>query len=174
MEITYLSIAVITLSFAFVQFFGMSRPGLMVGVVLGITLHELGHKFVAQSMGFHSEFKLWPMGLLLVVGLGIISVMSGGGFIFAAPGYVVTHGMATIRQRGIVTLAAPFTNLLLGLFFLALPVPWGKDAAMVNVFLAIFNLIPIRPLDGAAIIRWSQSAWGVTFLSSLLLGVFVL
>ena len=167
-ESVYLLVAIVTLSLAFTYFFGFSTPGLLIGVVLGVVMHELGHKFVAQSMGFKSEFRLWSIGLVLVIAFALISK---GKFIFAAPGYVVTEGMATVRQKGLISLAAPASNILLALFFLAVPLAWGRDAAMVNVLLAIFNLVPIAPLDGAPVIQWSEGIWASVFVFSLLLGL---
>jgi len=171
LETSYILITLITLILAFTYFFGIDDEGIIIGVTMGVILHELGHKFVAQSLGFHSEYRLWLIGLVLVLAFALISK---GKFIFAAPGFVVTEGYATLKEKGMVSLAAPATNILLVLFFLAIPVPWGKSAAMVNAFLAIFNLLPISPLDGKTVKNWSEAVWASSFVVSLALSLFFL
>ena len=40
-------------------------PIVVIGVASGTILHEVGHKFMAMRYGYQSEFKLWPIGLLI-------------------------------------------------------------------------------------------------------------
>jgi Zn-dependent protease len=171
MEITQILVSLVTLALAFTYFFGIEDTGIIIGVIAGVIFHELGHKFVAQSLGFHSEYRLWAIGLVLVLAFALISK---GKFIFAAPGFVVTEGYATLREKGMVSLAAPTMNIFLTIFFLILPVPWGKSAAMVNAFLAAFNLLPISPLDGKTVRDWSETVWVSFFVTAVVLGLFFL
>src|SRR3989338_4890519 len=102
----------------------------LFAVGIAFIAHELiGHKLVAQRFGAEAEFKAWPMGLLLAL------VTSFFGFIFAAPGAVYIF-------------AGNYYHLALLLF-----------AANISFFLALFNLIPFDPLDGAKVMRWSKPAW---------------
>jgi Zn-dependent protease len=169
-ELISILVSMVTMVLAF-QMFGVSEGGIILGVVFGITLHEVGHKIVAQSMGFHSKYKLWEIGLLLVVAFAIIS---RGKFIFAAPGFVVTEGDATPRDEGIIALSAPATNILLAALFLIVGTNWASSAAYVNVLLAVFNLLPIDPLDGGKVLRWSQIAWYTSFGAALFLGLLLI
>ncbi len=165
-ELISILVSMITMALAF-HMFGVSDTGLIVGVMIGITLHEISHKVVAQALGFESRYKLWEIGIVLILAFAIIT---RGKFIFAAPGFVVTEGIASVRERGIISLAAPFSNMVLAaLFFLFGGTLW-ISAAYVNTLLAVFNLIPIEPLDGATVIKWNQSVWSLCFLSSLILG----
>jgi len=167
MEIVYILISIVTLVLAFTYFFGISDRGLIIGVVAGIIIHELSHKFTAQSMGFRSEYKLWEIGLVLVVAFAIATK---GKFIFAAPGFVVTRGMASIKERGIISFSAPFSNIILAVFFAMLSAPWAKSAALVNVFLGAFNLLPLGPLDGSKVLSWNGTVWVLSLLFCLVLG----
>jgi Zn-dependent protease len=166
-ELASILISIVTMVFAF-QMFSISDPGIIVGVALGITLHEIAHKLVAQSMGFESRYKLWEVGIVMILALAIIS---RGRFIFAAPGFVVTEGMATDRERGIISLSAPATNIGLAIFFFAVGGTFGLSAAYANVLLAVFNLIPFPPLDGVTVMGWSPSVWGAAFVAALSLGL---
>jgi Zn-dependent protease len=102
------------------------------------------------------------------------AIISRGRFIFAAPGFVVTEGLADARERGIISLSAPAMNIILAVVFFAIGGPLGLSAAYVNILLAVFNLIPVSPLDGAAVMEWSQSVWSGAFVLSLALGLIFL
>lgn len=168
-EITSILVSMVTLILAF-RMFNISDAGIVLGIVLGITLHEIGHKIVAQSMGFESKYKLWEIGIVLVIAFAIIS---RGRFIFAAPGFVVTQGHASDREQGIISLSAPATNILLAILFLGAG-KFGMSIAYVNSMLAIFNLLPVGPLDGAQVMKWSPGAWTAAFGLALALGALFL
>src|SRR5215467_9844149 len=56
-----------------------------IATATGFILHEMGHKFVAIRHGYVANFRLWTWGLLLTLGT---VVLSGGNFLFGAPGAV--------------------------------------------------------------------------------------
>jgi Zn-dependent protease len=140
----------------------ISMFGLVIG--LGFILHELSHKYVAIFFGARAEFRMWPLGLLLALGMSAILHV-----VFIAPGAVYIEArQLTRRQSGLISLAGPFANLVLAILFfiLALILPlqiagsniWSYGA-LANVWLGLFNMIPIHPLDGAKIKDWSTLAW---------------
>ena len=45
------------------------------------------------------------------------------------------------------------------------------SAAMINFFLALFNLLPIPPLDGSKVFTWNIPIWVVT-IAIAAIGVF--
>ncbi len=142
---------------------------MLVGVGTGFVLHELAHKYVAINYGAHAEFRAWREGLLLAIGM---AVLTSGAFVFAAPGAVYVMGKnVTVRQNGIISLAGPVTNLLIVLFFGLLHALLGPagflkqiivSAMYVNFFLAAFNMLPVFPLDGSKVFYWSKGVWAAT------------
>ena len=161
---------------------GLVFPIVMIGVGAGFIFHELGHKFVAMHYGYYAEYELWPTGLIIAL------VSSFFGFIFAAPGAVViySNGMEK-KTNGIISIAGPIVNIVLGLIFFLILGSLGDFAytetgtivalicvlgTRINFFLAAFNLLPIPPLDGSKVMSWSVPVWLITFAIAALLVLF--
>ena len=146
----------------------------LVAVGTGFILHELAHKYSAIHFGARAAFFAWPMGLLLALGLSF-----GLGFVFAAPGAVyIFKNDLTKRENGIISAVGPITNIILGILFWALGLFVFNTglagtiltmAGFINFFLALFNLIPIGPLDGKKVFDWNKLVWAVLFVPLLLL-----
>jgi Zn-dependent protease len=141
----------------------------IVAVGSGFVLHELMHKFTAQRYGYWAEFKMWPFGIVFALLTSVV------GFIFAAPGATYIKPVrgfdVPARESGIISLAGPATNIIVGLLFLPLlllgnPIyqQAGRVGLSINYFLAAFNMLPMMPLDGAKVFRWNKILWGVIFV----------
>jgi len=130
-----------------------------------------------ESIGKHAEFRAWQFGLIFAILSAFV------GFIFAAPGAVYIYGNITRKQNGYISIAGPAVNIVVALFFglIAFAVPngivnlTGTIGFQINMFLAMFNLIPFGPLDGVKVFVWSKTVWLVTFAIALLgVGSFML
>ncbi|ADC46090.1 peptidase M50 family [Methanobrevibacter ruminantium M1] len=153
-------------------------PIVAIGVGAGFIFHELGHKFAAMHYGYWAEYQLWPTGLVIAL------VSSFFGFIFAAPGAVVIYSQGMEKsENGLVSLAGPAVNIVLGLIFLGILNSLGQVTdyngyiialicllgTRINFFLATFNLLPIPPLDGSKVLSWNALVWIVAFAISVIL-----
>ncbi len=143
----------------------------------GFVMHELMHKFVAQRHGFWAEFRMWPLGLVLALVTSLL------GFIFAAPGATYISGTnITDEENGIISFAGPLTNVVVAALFVPVLLfatsnilgTLGFEGVFVNVFLALFNMLPVMPLDGAKVFRWSKARWTATFVPLAAVFVFFL
>ncbi len=157
-------------------FRAFQQPGILVLVIgmslvavsLGFILHELGHRLIARRFGYFAEYSMSPKGLMVALGFSLF------GFIFAAPGAVMIYPKAAAwgtgsldRQKvGLISVAGPTTNIGLAVLFLVLdiiqPTLLFTLGAQINIWLALFNLIPFGPLDGAKILKWSKGIWLIT------------
>jgi len=154
----------------FAVYFGVA----LIGIGAGFVFHELAHKGVAQRFGYHAEFRMWKMGLIIAVAAALLSF---GRFFFFAPGavYTSTHKTPDPNEEGLISAAGPLTNIALAGLFYLLAVGtgyadiWsrvGTFGFQVNLWLAAFNLIPFPPLDGVKILRWNKAAWlGLAMIS---------
>ena len=139
---------------------------LLPAIIIGLTLHELAHGYVAYRLGDNTaarQGRLTINPLAHIDPIGFIALFLVG-FGWAKPVPVNPFNMRD-PQRGmlLVSLAGPATNMviaivtaiLLGLGIASL-FPYGHDIVMriiyINIVLAVFNLLPIPPLDGSKIL----------------------
>jgi Zn-dependent protease len=185
-EILQITIAYVVLTFDLVLIFGnvgvydafdtsLVTPDLVLVCVIaaftGFVTHEMAHKVSAQRRGFWAEFRLSPVGLVVSV------VTAALGFLFAAPGATMIGGMEESDREdwGRTALAGPLSNVTfaavfyvgsVGLFLANSPwYGWLLVLAFVNTWFAVFNLIPIGPLDGRKVLRWSTGVWVAVFVA---------
>ncbi len=145
-------------------------------LIIAITFHEAAHGFVAHRLGDNTAWQLGrvsfnplkhidPFGTVI---LPAVLLLSHSPFLFgyAKPVPVNFRNLNHPRLDMVwVALAGPATNILLALAaaaaFHALPLApansaqWIadnlKNALIINVVLAIFNMLPIPPLDGGRV-----------------------
>ena len=175
-EIRDIIIAVVTLTviFANPDFTLAHFAQSLVIVLLAFLLHEFAHKFAARRYGCIAFFKMWPFGILI----GIVFMILG--FKIAAPGAVVIYPYRfgrwkherrniTIREMGIISASGVAVNLIIALVAVGIPISFFAQLATINAFLAFFNLVPIKPLDGSKIFTWKPWFWFFMQLVSVLL-----
>lgn len=116
----------------------------MVVLFVLISLHELGHAAVANHLGYEVER---------------VTLLPFGGVAKLAYGSIGFHP----RDEALIAIAGPVVNLLLvGIAFLCLNVgAWSRPfydlVVQLNLWIAIFNLLPGLPLDGGRIWRAARS-----------------
>ncbi len=135
--------------------------------------HELAHKFVAQHYGMWSEFRMTMMGYYLSLFAILFSLPIFG------TGIVYTSGSGDVEQDGKTNLAGPMVNLVVAMVLIviglmAIVFSGGisyfmlfiiQNGVIINGFIALFNMIPLQPFDGATVRRWSQPVWIVTTIA---------
>ncbi|MCZ7362158.1 MAG: hypothetical protein O8C58_02285 [Candidatus Methanoperedens sp.] len=143
-------------------------------VGLSFLVHEMSHKIVAQRFGSWAEFRMSPFMLFLMLFL-----VYEFGILFAAPGAVMIYGgQIGKRENGLISLAGPLSNIFLGLaFFLLLSETGilyeiGRYGVIINIALALFNLIPFGIFDGRKIWNWNKPVYLTVVVAALALLIF--
>jgi Zn-dependent protease len=146
-----------------------------LAIVPSIVLHEVSHGYVANLCGDPTAKEnhrltlnplrhIDPFGTVLLPALLIITGLPAFGY--AKPVPVNVSRLRKPRTQSLyVSLAGPLVNILLSVFGFAIcefaihvtqnqfTFDVGEYLGLVNLTLAVFNLLPIPPLDGSAIIE---------------------
>ncbi len=181
--------------------------GLLV-LIVSITLHESAHAYAAHWLGDPTPGERGRVTLNPLKHLDpILSVLAPALLLFTQSSFLIGAGRpvpvriqnmrSPARDFALVALAGPASNILLGLLFTAGYVllqrgatPLVEDGTVtsvllgwgikINLFLALFNLIPLPPLDGSRLVAYLlpgplRRAWyrldgiGIFILIALLL-----
>jgi len=116
-----------------------------VGLFVGVVLHELGHSLVATRFGYPIEsITLWLFG-----GIAQLDEMPEDWkqeFFIALAGPIVSVLVGTVSLAGFLLVPADGTALAALRFVLGY-------LALMNVALAVFNMLPGFPMDGGRVLR---------------------
>ncbi|RLG75241.1 MAG: site-2 protease family protein [Thermoprotei archaeon] len=154
----------------------------ILAVILAFIPHELSHRHIARKLGYYARYRVWLLGLALAI---VFPLLTLGSLIFAAPGAVVIYpkypfGYVSRRDYGLIALAGPLANIIVGYTSLVLLTMMKTIIHMysfllililfvvmeINLWLAMFNLIPFPPLDGSKVFAWNKALWLVAFALS--------
>lgn len=156
------------------MFFNGSLLMMIAGVVIvlmSLTVHEVSHGYAAYKLGDPTaknagRLSLNPLKHLDPIGALMLFIF---GFGWAKPVPVNPYYFEGDRRKGMmeVSFAGPASNLLLAFVLIAiytighfgtLDYAYSMTglilyrAITLNIYLAVFNLIPIPPLDGSKIL----------------------
>ncbi|RJP31264.1 MAG: site-2 protease family protein [Actinobacteria bacterium] len=156
---------------------------MLVGLIIGVIVHEYMHGYVAYRMGDTTAKRagrltldplahIDPFGTVILPGiLLLMSIMGYGTFIIGYAKPVPINPFLFRKPRGIiwVSLAGPLSNLALGVIFIGIIrililfdggttlnriIYTCLFISYINILLFVFNLIPIPPLDGSRIVGY--------------------
>ena len=151
---------------------------LTIPLLISITIHEWSHGMVAYLFGDPTPKKqgrltLNPLAHLDPVGTLMLFLIGIG---WAKPVEININNIPSRTKQMLVALAGPVSNFILAVIFSL--IVYGlvkyfsyanlnseltligsiiailKLIIQINIILAIFNLLPIPPLDGSNVLKW--------------------
>lgn len=147
----------------------------IIVLIFSIIIHEVAHGYAAYALGdptaklsgrltLNPAPHIDPIGSVLIPG---VLVLTGAGFLFGWAKPVPYNPYNLKNQRwgeAIVGAAGVLTNLAIAVVFAIIArIAFGMGEAgfaelaslvvFVNLFLGLFNLLPIPPLDGYTVLR---------------------
>ncbi|KKU58642.1 MAG: Peptidase M50 [Parcubacteria group bacterium GW2011_GWA2_47_12] len=142
-------------------------------LIMSVVVHEVSHGLVANYLGdptarLAGRLSFNPLKHLDILGsvlVPLLLIMSKAGIIFgwAKPVPVNPYNLRGKYGEALVSGAGPASNLLIALIFglflrffgNALPISFvaiSASVVFINILLALFNLVPIPPLDGSKLL----------------------
>ena len=153
-----------------------------VGLIIAITIHEFSHAFVADHFGdptprSFGRVTLNPLAHLDPLDTLMLFFVHFG---WGKPVPIDPYNLSK-REEIYVALAGPLSNMAMAILFALvirfIPLPIFYIFIQTNIVLAIFNLLPLPPLDGSKILlnllpeehslKWQQAfdSYGVILLA---------
>lgn len=156
-------------------------------ILIALTFHEFAHGWVADKLGDRTPYNqgrltLNPLPHIDWVGFLMLVFFKFG---WAKPVQVNPNNFKNIGYKKgmmLVALAGPGMNILLaflGMLLIKLLIPYQDNVAVstvmplldplvyINLVLAVFNLIPVPPLDGSKILAGLLPDSGARFMYAL-------
>jgi stage IV sporulation protein FB len=122
----------ITVSFFFVAMVAIvlleDKSGTSLLAFLAAALHEAGHLIVMRAFGVKpSQIRFTPFGIDIIKSCCVDR---------------------SYRRDALISFAGPCANIAMFLLLSALQFSIGNSFMLANLIFALFNLLPIEPLDG--------------------------
>lgn len=135
------------------------------GLLISLSLHELAHAYMADRLGdptprIQGRLTLNPLAHLDPLGTLALFLSRFG---WGKPVEIDPYNLKDpLRDGAVIALAGPTTNLIIAVVLSLILktnliagdlINWSlTQLIMINLVLAIFNLLPIHPLDGSKIL----------------------
>ncbi len=135
-------------------------------ILVALTVHELAHGAAARALGDDTAERAGRLTLNPLAHLDLFGalMLMFGPFGWAKPVPVNPYNLGNPRRdMALVAVAGPLSNIALaavtGLFYRFELVHYGSPLSaffavffVINIGLAVFNLLPVHPLDGSRIL----------------------
>ena len=108
-------------------------------------MHEISHIIVARILGYKLKvLKIMPIGFSIYLKTNIEDYNKK-----------ILNGSMYNLKKTIISIAGPLSNIIIFLITLILNINISlkTEIIYINIIIAVFNLLPIYPLDGAKIIK---------------------
>ena len=128
-----------------IVFYFTKQLEIYILMIIFAIIHELAHLVAGILLGFKPDkLELIPVGLTVSFRVNLDDFMSK-----------LHNGNKLILKEIIVALAGPLINILITIIAFFINIDYTEELLIIylNLLIAIFNLLPIYPLDGGRILK---------------------
>jgi len=178
-------IIVSTIVLAFVVSFAKWGPGNEIDVGIGLfnlinatlimtlafIIHYSAQKIAALSVGYNIEYKVWSYGLLIAL---LLAFLTKGFIWFLIPGGIIHHHLAGHKLGffryglnyfavGVTSLMGAVANILFAIILKIINIALNSTiidyAIIINLWYAVWSVLPIPPADGSRMFFGSRMVY---------------
>ncbi len=152
---------------------------LLLPFTLSFFFYYLAQRYMAERLRCNMSYNLWIPGIvfslmLMLVGIKLFLI---GGIIISAykfGRFGMKDRLPSIQEIGFISVAGPLMNMIVVAIFNVLTYyigsnPFFADMIFLNSWMAFFNLIPIKDLDGGKVMFWYPMFWMILMFFAILL-----
>lgn len=152
----------------------LTQIAMIVALIISVIIHEMAHGYMANWLGDPtarlqgrlSANPLVHIDPMMSVILPTLLILSGSSFVFGAAKPVPYNPYNFTNQKwgeALVAIAGPLSNVFLAVVFAGLIrfsdvlslsdtfISLAFNIVFLNIFLAVFNMVPLPPLDGSKV-----------------------
>ncbi len=172
-ELIAYAVALITLTLAFSYAGSSTFSDLLIlmptvlatSVIVGV-FKNLANEMIARALGVWSEHRVWLFGIATFTLTTLIFKTP-----FSSPSRIVSHSsQSTPHKLGLISSSSVVISLLLAaVFYLLLQIGYtyiGSIGLAMCLLMALFDILPLTPMNGRDIYDWNKAAWGALALTS--------
>ncbi len=144
-----------------------------IPILFAITVHEIAHGWIASRLGDHSAKMMGRLTLNPIKHVSLIGTILIPAFLYVTSGFIfgwakpipINFNALRSPKKDMfwVAIAGPVSNLIMAIIWLMIIllaitisyqslIKMGQVGIQINLILAVFNLLPLPPLDGARIV----------------------
>jgi Zn-dependent protease len=138
---------------------------------VAIMVHEVAHWYAARRLKKATEIQFWGLGTVIMFLTGWLS-----GNVFGQPCRTMIEGVHEMEgpESGKIMLAGPLVSV--GVAAASIPLIYmggdlariGQLSIILNLVLAVYHMMPFKPMDGKVIYKWNRMVWAIVFFPILM------
>lgn len=144
---------------------------LILAAAFTIVVSELVRRYYAARYSVPTEYQFWGIGTVTLIVTAVLHQP------FARPARTIVEKESEIEPQklGIIALAPCVASFVVSIAFLLLMAygngfdELGREGFKMGMMICVYSLMPLEPMDGKRVMKWSRTAWGFVFVPALLL-----